>query len=94
MGPERLSITDLCDIADVSERTLQTAFREILGMSPLAYLKRLRLHRARKDFYREADTALSVTEIAMRWGFWHLGEFSRDYKTCFGELPSETLRGR
>jgi AraC-like DNA-binding protein len=93
-GPERLSITDLCNNAGTSERTLQYAFREIMGMSPLAYLKRLRLHRARRDFYHAKDPQVSVTEIAMRWGFWHLGEFSRDYKACFGELPSDSLKQR
>ena len=30
----------------------------------------------------------------VEWGFWHFGEFSRAYKECFGELPSETLRRR
>ena len=29
---------------------------------------------------------------ALNWGFWHFGEFSRAYKDCFGELPSDTLR--
>jgi hypothetical protein len=28
----------------------------------------------------------------LNWGFWHFGEFSRAYKECFGELPSDTLR--
>jgi AraC-like DNA-binding protein len=92
VGAERLAITGLCEITRVSERTLQYAFREILGMSPITYLKRLRLHRARKDLRHSVDTGASVTEIAMRWGFWHLGEFSRDYKDCFSELPSETLK--
>jgi AraC-like DNA-binding protein len=30
--------------------------------------------------------------VALRWGFWHLGGFSRAYKECFAERPSETLR--
>jgi hypothetical protein len=33
-----------------------------------------------------------VTAEALRWGFWHFGDFSRAYKDCFGELPSDTLR--
>jgi AraC-like DNA-binding protein len=32
--------------------------------------------------------------VALNWGFWHFGEFSRAYKDCFGELPSVTLRRR
>jgi AraC-like DNA-binding protein len=34
----------------------------------------------------------TVTAEAADWGFWHFGEFSRAYKNCFGELPSDTLR--
>jgi hypothetical protein len=30
--------------------------------------------------------------VALDWGFWHFGDFSRAYKDCFGELPSDTLR--
>jgi AraC family ethanolamine operon transcriptional activator len=33
-----------------------------------------------------------VADIAIRWGFWHMGQFARDYRAMFGELPSETLK--
>jgi len=33
-----------------------------------------------------------VQEMAARWGFWHLSRFSSDYRTLFGETPSQTLR--
>ena len=76
----------------VSERTLQYAFRDIMGMSPLTYLHRLRLHRARDELRKTDSSDTTVTDVAMRWGFWHFGEFSRAYKNCFGEVPSQTLR--
>ena len=34
----------------------------------------------------------TVSAEALNWGFWHFGEFSRAYKACFEEAPSETLR--
>lgn len=44
---------------------------------------------------RVADPALeSVTALATRWGFWHMGQFTKDYKRLFAELPSETLKKR
>lgn len=92
VGAERVSLADLCEVAGTSERTLQYAFQDIMGMTPFAYIRRLRLHRARKELSRAVTASHSVTETAMRWGFWHLGEFSRDYKACFSELPSETLK--
>ena len=42
-------VSELCATANVSERTLQNAFNNIMGMSPLTYLHRLRLHRARDE---------------------------------------------
>lgn len=89
---ERLYVTDLCEAAGVSERTLQYAFKEVLGMPPVAYLTRLRLHRVRQALRAATYGSTTVTAEALRWGFWHFGEFSRAYKRCFGELPSDTLR--
>ena len=89
---ERLYVTDLCEVAGVSERTLQYAFKEVMGMTPVAYLTRLRLHRVRQALRAATHGSTTVTTAALKWGFWHFGDFSRAYKTCFGELPSETLR--
>ena len=89
---ERLYVTDLCEAAGVSERTLQYAFREVVGMSPMAYLTRLRLHRVRQALRLATHASTTVTKEALRWGFWHFGDFSRAYKDSFGELPSDTLR--
>jgi AraC-like DNA-binding protein len=88
----RLYVTDLCRAAAVSERTLAYAFKEVLGLSPMAFLTRLRLHRARKALLSATPRSTSVSAEALKWGFWHFGEFARAYKACFGEAPSETLR--
>jgi methylphosphotriester-DNA--protein-cysteine methyltransferase len=87
-----LYVTDLCVATGVSERTLEYAFREIMGMSPVAYLARLRLHRVRQALRAATHGSTTVSAEALNWGFSHFGEFSRAYKECFGELPSETLR--
>jgi len=89
---ERLYVTDLCEAAGVSERTLQYAFKEVMGMTPVAFLTRLRLHRVRHALRTATQASTTVTTEALRWGFWHFGDFSRAYKDCFGELPSDTLR--
>ena len=66
--------------------TVEVALR--LGTNPASYLRAVRLDRVRKDLLH----AGSVTDAATRWGFWHFGHFSNDYREQFGELPSETLR--
>jgi AraC-like DNA-binding protein len=89
---ERVYVTDLCRSAAVSERTLEYAFKEVLGLTPVAYLIRLRLHRVRQALLAATHGSTTVSAVALDWGFWHFGEFSRAYKDCFGELPSDTLR--
>ena len=89
---DQLDVTELCRIAAVSERTLQYAFKEVMGMSPREYLVRLRLHRVRQALLAASQRTSTVSVEALKWGFWHFGEFSRAYKDCFGELPSDTLR--
>jgi AraC-like DNA-binding protein len=89
---EPLSVSDLCLVTGVSERTLEYAFREVMGLTPVAYLIRIRLHRVREGLLAGTHATTTVTNEALNWGFWHFGEFSRAYKDCFGELPSDTLR--
>jgi AraC-like DNA-binding protein len=89
---DQFYLTDLCKAADVSERTLEYAFKAVMGMTPMTYLTRLRLHRVRQRLLAAPRDSTTVTAEALNCGFWHLGEFSRAYKNCFGEFPSETLR--
>ncbi len=85
-------MSELCAAANVSERTVQKAFQDIMGMSPTTYLHRLRLHRARDELRKAQSGSTTVTDVALNWGFWHFGEFSRAYRNCFGEVPSSTLK--
>jgi AraC family ethanolamine operon transcriptional activator len=89
---ERVYVTDLCRAAAVSERALEYAFKGVMGLTPMAYLIRLRLHGVRQALLGATQGSTTVSTVALDWGFWHFGEFSRAYKDCFGELPSDTLR--
>lgn len=89
---ERVRVADLCRAANVSERTLESAFRRVTGLAPVAYLTRLRLHRVRAALLGADPRSTAVSTEALKWGFRHFGEFSRAYRQCFAERPSETLR--
>jgi AraC family transcriptional regulator, ethanolamine operon transcriptional activator len=89
---DHLYVEDLCVALGVSERTLEYAFARIMHMSPVAFLRRLRLHRVRQALRAATRGSTTVSIEALNGGFAHFGEFSRAYKDCFGELPSETLR--
>ena len=71
---------------------LQYAFKEVMGLTPVHYLMRLRLHRVRQALLAATHASSTVSAEALEWGFWHFGEFARADKACFGELPSDTLR--
>jgi TolB-like protein/AraC-like DNA-binding protein len=83
-------MADLVAVTGMPERTLRKHFRKFFGLAPLAFLRRLRLAAARDALL--ATSSDSVTDIAARFGFTHFGRFSRDYRRCFGELPSTTRR--
>ncbi len=86
-----LTVRDLCKIVQVSERTLQYNFRSLIGITPQTYLKAIYLNRVRKGLYAETSEDKCISDIANKWGFWHMGQFAADYRRLFGELPSETL---
>ncbi len=86
------TVYDLCMELHVSERTLRYGFHEHFGMAPIAYLKALRLNGVRRQLKASTADKTTVTNVAVQWGFWHMGQFAKDYKKMFDECPSETLR--
>lgn len=88
---EPISIGGLAEWAGVSSRTLFLGFRQFRNTSPMNYLKEVRLRRVRDELLAGQSSSGTVTAVAFRWGFNHLGHFTTDYKRRFGESPSETL---
>ncbi|MFT4278694.1 MAG: helix-turn-helix domain-containing protein [Rhodopseudomonas sp.] len=79
---------ELAGALGVSVRTLHNAVLQYRGMSLHRYLKLKRLWQVRQ---RLLIGNISVKACALAYGFWHLSDFSRSYRTLFGELPSQTL---
>lgn len=90
---EPISVTQVADAARISVRSLQYAFRRHFGMSPLAYLEELRLAGAHAELLDADPTQTTVSAVAARWGFRHLGRFAERYRRSYGENPSSTLGG-
>lgn len=85
-----LTIGDLAAYAKVSTSALFAGFREFRNTTPMAYLKSVRMQRVHDELRDPASPETTVTCVAMRWGFHHLGHFATDYKNRFGESPSKT----
>ncbi|MEV5980949.1 AraC family transcriptional regulator [Streptomyces sp. NPDC052114] len=88
---ERIGLDAIAEAAGCSPRTLSSAFRDRLGLSPLSYVRNLRLDRIREDILASTDP---VGTIAYRWGVSHLGRFASEYRDRFAELPSATAARR
>ncbi|MGH8784096.1 MAG: AraC family transcriptional regulator [Cupriavidus necator] len=88
-----LTVADLAQVACVSIRALEEGFRRHLNTTPLAYLRDARLDCVRQALIAAAGAEqASITDIAYRFGFTHLGRFAAYYKKRFGVSPSATLR--
>ena len=85
------TLFEVCNRVGASPRKLGYCFQDVLGLSPARYIKAMRLNAARRELARGDNPQLSVYDAAVRWGFWHFGHFSTDYKKQFSELPSQTL---
>jgi AraC-like DNA-binding protein len=79
----------LADFACVSVRSLFLGFQRSRGISPMKLLRELRLHKVRDELLLAAP-GTGVTEVALAWGFFHLGRFAQEYRAQFGEPPSRT----
>lgn len=85
------SIGELCRLTNVSERTLEYAFLEKYKISPSEYIKANRLHKVKNALVSARGKNNQISTIANQQGFWHMGQFSADFKSQFGILPSEVL---
>jgi len=89
-----ISIDAIAAAAYTSRRTLHRAFNYVLDETPQSYVRKLRLHRIRRDLASDAEFLRTITIVANQWGISELGRFSGWYRELFGELPSETLAQR
>jgi AraC family ethanolamine operon transcriptional activator len=78
----------------ISPRALEKEFQDFLGLSPMMYLRRMRLHGVRRTLKKAPPVPGIVKQTALAWGFWHQGHFARDYRSFFGEPPSATVRAK
>lgn len=78
----------------ISLRGLQMGFLRDLGTSPSRWLREMRLECAYQDLLLASPGSMTVTDIALQRGFFHLGEFGACFKARYGLKPSEVLAGR
>lgn len=89
---EALTVDDVALAVGMSVRALQQGFRQHVGSTPTEFLRDTRLEQVRGALQAGDPGTLTVTDVACRWGFTHLGRFAGEYRRRFAESPSVTLR--
>lgn len=82
-------IDELAAKAHMNSSTFRQHFRTLTGLSPLQYLKNLRLQDARHwMLYEDMDAG----SAAMRVGYESVSQFNREYARMFGEPPLRDIK--
>ncbi|WP_277052786.1 AraC family transcriptional regulator [Zestomonas thermotolerans] len=89
-----ISPESLARQASMSLRSLYGLFERRLGTTPKHYIRQKKLERIRVCLSDPSCPVRNVTELALDYGFLHLGRFAESYRLQFGELPSDTLKRR
>jgi transcriptional regulator GlxA family with amidase domain len=89
-----LAVADIAAASFVTVRALQLAFRRHLDMTPMRYLRRVRLHCAHQDLLAADPARESVTAVAYRWKFASASRFTAYYSGIYGVLPGGSRRRR
>lgn len=88
-----IGVVEIAEAARLSPRGLQLVFMRTLGLTPMQYLRDLRLEGARAELLNaDPGQGATVAVIAYRWGFVHAARFAARYRERYGENPAETLR--
>ena len=88
---EPISLTQMERRSGLSARVLQYSFQKSFGLSPKYWLRKQRLHAARKVLIN-ATEHITLTSLAYDFCFASPSDFSHYYQQEFGELPSQTIK--
>ena len=87
----KINISSFAKKYEVSEQTLQNSFKSLFGFTPKLFLRLLKLNLVHNELQNANPKTCSVSKIAMKWGFAHMGRFSHYYNELFLQNPSLTL---
>jgi len=87
-----LTLKQLAQDLGSSSSALLYGFKDLFGLSPMRYLKVQRLNAVRQRLKASDPESCTIAVLAGQFGFYSPCHFTKDYKTMFGELPSETLQ--
>lgn len=91
---KNISLDQMAAVARMSPRSLYNLFERHACGTPKNYVRQRKLEHIHGFLSDPERKVRSITEVALDYGFLHLGRFADNYRNTFGELPSDTLRKR
>lgn len=88
----RIDVAAIASEMAMSMTSFRRRFTALLGDRPQAYIIRLRMERARQLFDEHPE--LNISEVAMKCGFDDKSNFTRAFKSVYGQTPSDYVRGQ
>lgn len=86
----KLDVDQLANSAGMSISSFHRAFKEVTAESPIQYLKKIRLSKAKEMMINEKIKAYLAADSV---GYESVSQFSREFKRYFGQSPAEVLKG-
>lgn len=84
---KKYDVNTLAKLANISVSSFHSTFKEITGLSPIQYVKKIKLHKARELLLYTNTTA---KDAAYDVGYESLSQFTREYKRMFGTTPKNS----
>lgn len=83
---QQISLNDLCNIINCSPTYLSNTYKRIFNISPIYYLNKIRINKARELLM---NSSLTINEIAQLVGYSSSSQFCSIFKRYMSETPTD-----
>ena len=87
-----INVASLAKEYQISDKTLENSFKSLFGFTPTHFLRQIKLNLVHNELKKSKPDQTTVSNVARKWGFTHMGRFASYYKELFGRNPSQTLK--
>ena len=83
-----MEIDELAGMANMSQSSFHMYFKAVTNVTPIQYIKTMRLHEARRKMLHDNQSA---SDAAFQVGYASPSQFSREYRRLFGTAPTKDI---
>ena len=83
-----MEVEELASVANMSQSSFHQYFKVVTNVTPIQYIKKIRLHEARRKMLHDNQSA---SDAAFQVGYTSPSQFSREYRRLFGAAPTKDM---